>query len=138
VDAVKSLTEDVSQNVKSTVDVANSDAVGQQQTTVAAVYEQPGCRNKRLVWNWYEQLSGKTKPLLTRDWKQVAQALGKSDAYINRIAAVTESGQPLPEPARTAMEQDFSAYKQISIELWQYIRQPKPWVKMKLIWKQIA
>jgi len=39
VDAVKSLTEDVSQNVKSTVDVANSDPVGQQQTTVAAVYE---------------------------------------------------------------------------------------------------
>ena len=122
VDAVKNLTEDVSQNVKSTVDVANSDAVGQQQTTVAAVYEQPRvAENKEVGIDWYEQLSGKdeTSPD-PEDWKQVAQALGKPDAYINRIVAVTESGQPLPEHARTAMEQDFSAYKQISIELWQW------------------
>jgi len=60
------------------------------------------------------------------------------DAYINRIAAVTESGQPLPEPARTkAMEQDFSAYKQISIELWQW-QAAEALGKMKLISKQIA
>jgi len=52
------------------------------------------------------------------DWKQVAQALGKSMPYINRFAAVTESGQPAR--AHRTMEQDFSAYKQISIELWQW------------------
>lgn len=121
VDAVKNLTEDVSQNVKS-MDVANSDAVGQQQTTVAAVYEQPRvAENKEVGIDSYEQLSSKdeTSPD-PEDWKQVAQALGKPDTYINRIVAVTESGQPLPEHARTAMEQDFSAYKQISMELWQW------------------
>jgi len=86
VDAVKSLTEDVSQNVKSTVDVANSDAVGQQQTTVAAVYEQPQLQKTRGWYGLVNSFRVKTETSLTReDWKQVAQALGKSDSYINRL-----------------------------------------------------
>lgn len=140
VNVVGGADEGINYTVKDTVDVANSDPVGQQQTTVAAVYEQPRvAENKEVGIDWYEQLSGKdeTSPD-PEDWKQVAQALGKSDAYINRIAAVTESGQPLPEPARTAMEQDFSAYKQISIELWQWHQAAIALGKNEAYLKQIA
>ena len=140
VDAVKSLTKDVSQNVKSTVNVATFDEVGQQQTTIAAVYEQPRvAENKEVGMDWYEQFSykGETFPGSV-DWKQVTQALGKSEAYINWIAAVTESGQPLSEQAKTVMKQDFSAYKQISLELWQWHQAAKALGKNKAYLEQIA
>lgn len=138
-DAVKSLTEDVCQNVRSTVDVAICDAVGHYPTTGVSVYEQPQVgENEGAGMGWYQQLSGKDENSPDpKDWKQVAQALGKSEAYINRIA-VAESGQPLPEQVRTAMEQDFSAYKQISIELWQWYQAAKALGKNEAYLKQIV
>ena len=120
---VKSVAEDVSQNVLSMLNVANFDTVGQPHTTVAEVYEQPlVAENKEDGMDWDEQLLGKDKISDSdlKDWKQVAQALGKSETYINQIAAVTEFGQPPIEHVKTAMAQDFSAYKQISLELWQW------------------
>ena len=89
--------------------------------------------------DWYEQFSykGETFPGSV-DWKQVTQALGKSEAYINWIAAVTESGQPLSEQAKTVMKQDFSAYKQISLELWQWHQAAKALGKNEAYLKQIA
>jgi gas vesicle protein len=139
VDAVNLLPEDVSQNLKSTVDVDISDVVG-QQITVASVYEQPQvAENEEAGIDWYQHISGKDENSPDpKDWKQVAQALGKSKAYINRIATLAESGQPLPDQARTEMEQDFSAYKQISIELWQWHQAAKALGKNEAYLKQIA
>ncbi len=139
VDAVNRLPEDVSQNVKSTVDVDISNVVG-QQITVASVYEQPQvAENEEAGIDWHQPISGKDENSPDpRGWKQVAQALGKSKAYINRIATLAESGQPLPEQARTEMEQDFSAYKQISIELWQWHHAAKALGKNEVYLKQIA
>lgn len=138
-DAVKSLTEDVSRNGESTVDVAISDAVGHHLTTVASVYEQPRvAENEGAGIGWYQLLSGENENYPDpKDWKQVAQALGKSEAYINWIA-VAESGQPLPEQVTTAMKQDFSAYKQISIELRQWHQAAKALGKNEAYLKQIA
>lgn len=140
VDAVKSLTEDVSQNVKSTVDVAISDVVEQQQTTVASVHEQSRvAENEGAGMNWYQQLLEKDENSPDpKDWKQFVQALGKSEADINQIATLAESGQLLPEQVRAAMEQDFSAYKQISLELWQWHEAAKALGRNEAYLKQIA
>lgn len=54
------------------------------------------------------------------DWKQVVIALGKPQAYINRVAATTkavETGLSLPENVVLSMQQDFQAYQQISSDL---------------------
>lgn len=56
-------------------------------------------------------------------WQRVAQALGKSEAYIQRVAAVTEElqhGQPLSAQAKTAMLTDFTALRQTQNTLWQW------------------
>lgn len=48
-----------------------------------------------------------------KHWKQVAQALGKPQAYINRIAAtarVVKIGVSLPESAIPAMQHDLQTY----------------------------
>ena len=136
---VKSVAEDVSQNVLSMLNVAN-DTVGQPHTTVAE-YEQPQvAENKEEGMDWDEQLLGKDKISDSdlKDWKQVAQALGKSETYINQIAAVTESRQPPIEQVKTAMAQDFSAYKQISLELWQWHQAAKALGKNEADLNQIA
>jgi hypothetical protein len=74
--------------------------------------------------DWNEQLLGKEQALPNpADWKRIAHSLGKSVAYINKVIAVTEAlktGQPLPENALAAMQQDFHTYKQLSGELWQW------------------
>lgn len=136
---VKSVAEDVSQNVLSMLNIAN-DTVGQPHTTVA-VYEQPQvAENKEEGMDWDEQLLGKDKTSAPdpEDWKQVAQALGKSETYINQIAAVTESRQAPIEQVKTAMAQDFSAYKQISLELWQWHQAAKALGKKEADLNQIA
>lgn len=139
VDAVKSLTENVSQNVKSTVDVAISDTVGQQQTTVASVYEQSRvAESEGAGMNWYQQLLDKDENPDPKDWKQFTQALGKSEADINQMATLAESGQLLPEQVRATTEQDFSAYKQISLELWQWHQAAKALGRNEAYLKQIA
>ncbi len=53
-------------------------------------------------------------------WKLVAQAIGKPDAYLGRIEAVVASGQPLPIEAAVAMRQDFNTHKQTSSNLWKW------------------
>jgi hypothetical protein len=54
------------------------------------------------------------------EWSRVAQAIGKPVSYIERIKAVTGAKNPLPEQAKTAMQQDFHAYRQTSRDLWQW------------------
>ncbi len=70
--------------------------------------------------DWNEQLKDVASKLDSSQWKLVAQAIGKSDAYVSRIVAVVDSGQPLPVEASVAMQQDFAAYKQLSSDLWQW------------------
>lgn len=74
--------------------------------------------------DWNEQLLGSNKSSLSIDspveWQRVAQALGKPVSYINRIKSVTEAGKALPQEAKSAMQEDFSAYSQTSNDLWQW------------------
>ncbi|PSB30093.1 AAA family ATPase [Chlorogloea sp. CCALA 695] len=70
--------------------------------------------------DWNEQLKDVASKLDPSQWKLVAQAIGKPDAYVSRIIAVVDSGQPLPVEAQSAMQQDFSTYKQLSSNLWQW------------------
>ena len=70
--------------------------------------------------DWNEQLKDVASKIDSSEWKLVAQAIGKPDAYVSRIIAVVNSGQPLPIEAITAMQQDFAAYKQLSSNLWQW------------------
>lgn len=70
--------------------------------------------------DWNEQLKDVASKLDSSQWKLVAQAIGKSNAYLSRIVAVVDSGQPLPVEAIAAMQQDFAAYKQLSNDLWQW------------------
>ncbi|MCY7286068.1 MAG: relaxase domain-containing protein, partial [Cyanobacteria bacterium CAN_BIN43] len=58
-------------------------------------------------------------------WKLVAQAIGKPDAYLGRIEAVIASGQGLSTEARAAMRQDFDTYKQTASNLWQWHQSAK-------------
>jgi len=89
--------------------------------------------------DWNEQLLGQAKTFLDPfEWKRVAQALGKSEAYINRIAAVLKSGDPLPEQGLKAMQQDFNAYKQASSDLWQWHMAAKTLGKSEAYQKRIA
>ena len=55
-----------------------------------------------------------------QEWKQVARSLGKSEAYIGRVIAVTKSGQSLGGQATEAMQHDLGAYSQTSAQLWQW------------------
>ena len=70
--------------------------------------------------DWNEQLLDVASKLDSSEWKLIAQAIGKPDAYISKIIAVVNSGQPLPIEAQSAMQQDFSTYKQLSNDLWQW------------------
>jgi ATP-dependent exoDNAse (exonuclease V) alpha subunit len=70
--------------------------------------------------DWNEQLLDMASKLDVSQWKLVAQAISKPDAYVSRIVAVVNSGQPLPVEALAAMQQDFSTYKQLSNDLWQW------------------
>ncbi len=89
--------------------------------------------------DWNEQLLGQAKTFLDPfEWKRVAQALGKSEAYINRIAAVLKSGDPPPEQGFKAMQQDFNTYKQASSDLWQWHMAAKTLGKSVAYQKRIA
>ncbi len=76
--------------------------------------------------DWNEQLKGDCQPnhpetsFEPSEWSRVAQAIGKPVAYIERIKAVTGAKNPLPEQAKSAMQQDFHAHKQTSSDLWQW------------------
>ncbi len=83
--------------------------------------------------DWNEQLlsshSSLVKSLkeelsqIQSEWKRVAQALGRSENYLHRITVVTkniETGQPLSDRAREAMQQDFQTYRQTTNDLWQW------------------
>jgi len=70
--------------------------------------------------DWNEQLKGIEPQPDVSQWKLVAQAIGKPDAYLERIEAVIASGQPLPIEAVVAMRLDFNAYRQTSSDLWQW------------------
>jgi Toprim-like len=70
--------------------------------------------------DWNEQLLDMASKLDSSEWKLIAQAIGKPDAYVSRIIAVVNAGQPLPIEAQSAMQQDFSTYKQLSNDLWQW------------------
>ena len=70
--------------------------------------------------DWNEQLKDVASKIDSSEWKLIAQAIGKPDAYVSRIIAVVDSGQPLPVEAGVAMQQDFAAYKQLSSDLWQW------------------
>jgi len=76
--------------------------------------------------DWNEQLKcdrlfGQLEPQPdVSQWKLVAQAIGKPDAYLGRIEAVVASGQPLSIEAAVAMRLDFNAYKQTASDLWQW------------------
>ena len=70
--------------------------------------------------DWNEQLLDVASKLDSSEWKLIAQAIGKPDAYVSRIIAVVDSGQPLPIEAITAMQQDFAIYKQLSNDLWEW------------------
>jgi conjugative relaxase-like TrwC/TraI family protein len=70
--------------------------------------------------DWNEQLKGIESQPDVSQWKLVAQAIGKPDAYLGRIEAVVASGQGLSTEAAAAMRQDFDTYKQTASDLWQW------------------
>lgn len=70
--------------------------------------------------DWNDQLKDTETQVDPAEWKLVAQAIGKSEDYVNRVKAVVSLGQSLPKEAFAAMEQDFNAYKQISSNLWEW------------------
>jgi conjugative relaxase-like TrwC/TraI family protein len=70
--------------------------------------------------DWNEQLKGIEPQPDVSGWKLVAQAIGKPDAYLERIEAVIASGQGLSTEAAAAMRLDFSTYKQTSSDLWRW------------------
>jgi hypothetical protein len=70
--------------------------------------------------DWNEQLKGIGSQPDVSQWKLVAQAIGKPDAYISRIEAVVASSQGLSTEAAAAMRQDFDTYKQTANDLWQW------------------
>lgn len=70
--------------------------------------------------DWNEHLLGIGSQPNVSQWKLVAQAIGKPDAYISRIEAVVASAQPLPIEAAAAMRLDFNIYKKTATDLWQW------------------
>ncbi|OWY64277.1 hypothetical protein B7486_48150 [cyanobacterium TDX16] len=97
--------------------------------------------------DWNEQLLGDrfSLPHATfpdfSQWKQVAQALGRTDTHVDWVVSVTEvktAQQPLPETVISAMQQDFNDYKQISRQLWQWHRAAKTLNETDAYLKRIA
>ena len=70
--------------------------------------------------DWNEQLQGRASELDVSQWRLVALALGKPDTYVVKIMKVINSEQALSSEAQAAMQQDFSVYKQLSSNLWQW------------------
>jgi DNA primase len=97
--------------------------------------------------DWNEQLLGDRLSLSHAtfldfsQWKQVAQALGRTDTYVDWVVTVTEAmtaQQPLPETVVLAMQQDFNNYKQMSRQLWQWHRAAKTLNETDAYLKRIA
>lgn len=55
------------------------------------------------------------------DWKQKAQALGRSEQYLARIADVIASGQELSPQAQAAYQKDSESYSNVSNSLWRWV-----------------
>ena len=70
--------------------------------------------------DWNEQLLDMASKLDVSQWRLVAQAIGKPDAYVSRVVEVINSGRALSPEAQSAMQQDFSTYKQLSNHLWEW------------------
>jgi hypothetical protein len=70
--------------------------------------------------DWNEQLKDTASKLDVSQWRLVALALGKPDAYVTKIVEIINSEQALSPEAQAAMQQDFSTYKQLSSNLWQW------------------
>ncbi|MDZ4878284.1 MAG: hypothetical protein CLLPBCKN_007719 [Chroococcidiopsis cubana SAG 39.79] len=61
----------------------------------------------------------------TSEWWRIAQAIGKSNKYVQRVkivAAEVESGQPLSKEAKASMERDFCQWREIGADLWKWWR----------------
>ncbi len=54
------------------------------------------------------------------NWMSVAQAIGRSPEYVDRVMMVTQPGLPLSDRANAAMQQDFSKWQQESATLQQW------------------
>lgn len=78
-------------------------------------------------WNEFLQTTATQTPAEGQEkisnWWKVAQSIGKSSQYIERvkaIAAAVEGGQLLPEKGRAYMEQDFDTWRQQEASLWEW------------------
>ncbi|OWY65163.1 hypothetical protein B7486_43415 [cyanobacterium TDX16] len=59
------------------------------------------------------------------EWWRIAQAIGKSNKYVDRVKIVVaevESGQPLSKEAQASMERDFCQWREIGADLWKWWR----------------
>jgi len=56
----------------------------------------------------------------TENWMSVAQAIGRSPEYVDRVMMVTQPGLPLSDRANAAMQQDFSKWQQSNATLQQW------------------
>ncbi|MBE9020291.1 toprim domain-containing protein, partial [Chroococcidiopsidales cyanobacterium LEGE 13417] len=59
------------------------------------------------------------------EWWRIAQAIGKTNKYVDRVKVVTaevESSQPLSKEAKASMEQDFDRWREIGYSLWKWWR----------------